>query len=397
MVKYIINLTVFFLLLITNSFLLGQVYVVSFHDIPNPDNMTASSDTAPNNFNDMMNFLKRQNYNVVPLLDIVHWIEGSVSLPTKAIGLATDDNYIGGYQNAYPILVSHQFYTTFFVHTYYVGKVTSKDHADWIELQEMEDSGYIDIESHTYTHPDLTSLSPSDLQYQLTKSKADIESNLTDKVCRLIAYPGGAYNGTVITECINAGYEAGFRASGGANYGSEPLFEINRVFCDNNSTLKSFKSLIGFIGSDPNGPIIIDNVDSEFTTTGSWSTDNAVLQKYGTNYRFTSTATTPTASAKFTPSIPQAGSYKLYAWWTLKNQMLTSVEYQIQHSGGTSTIYKNQQINGGRWNLLGEYNLSVGTSNYISVSNVGATGNTVVADAVKFESATTDVSNWELY
>jgi len=396
----ICNRGAFFLfafLLILNSITLSQVYIVSFHDTPNPDIANATSDVAPDNFRDMMDFLKRQNYNVVPLIDIVNWISGSGTLPSKAIGIATDDNYIGSYLYAYPILVERQFYATFFVHTYYVGVVTTKDHADWNELQEMEDSGYIDVESHTYTHPDLTSLSLTDLQYQLTKSKADIESNLSSKICKLIAYPMGLYNSTVITECITAGYEAGFKFSGGTNYGFEPLFEINRVYCTNSSTLKSFKTLIGFSGSDPSGPIIIDNADSGFSITGSWSTSSSGYQKYGTNFRWASTSTAPNAYAFFTPDIPQSGSYKIYAWWTSSSQRFTSVEYQIYHSGDTSTVYANQRINGGRWNLLGEYNLSAGTSNYIQISNGGTSGNSVVADAIKFELLGSPVSYWEYY
>ncbi len=344
-----------------------------------------------------MDFLKRQNYNVVPLSDIVDWLSGMGTLPEKAIALAFDDNYIGNYQYAFPILVDRELYATYFVHTGYVGVMTSKDHSDWTELQEMEDSGFIDVESHTVTHPDLTSLSLSELQYELTQSKADIESNLTSKICKYIAYPMGKYNSTVIDECVSAGYEAGFRADGGVNTGSEPLFEIKRVFCVNDTTLASFKSLIGFSGSDQNGPIIIDNTSGEFTTSGTWDTSTQILQKYGTNYHYATTSTTPSAYAYFTPNIQQAGSYNIYVWWTAHTQRPDFAEYQINHSGGTNTVYKDQTVNGGRWNLLGTYTLSAGTSNYVRVSNIGTAGNYVIADAVKFEPTTSDVQNWNLY
>jgi peptidoglycan/xylan/chitin deacetylase (PgdA/CDA1 family) len=91
----------------------GQVFIVKYHDIPNPDVMTSYMDVAPDNFKDHIEFIDRQGFNVVSLAAIAEWIESGTSLPPKAIGICFDDNYIGNYENAFPILAAHRFHGTF--------------------------------------------------------------------------------------------------------------------------------------------------------------------------------------------------------------------------------------------------------------------------------------------
>ena len=59
------------------------------------------------------------------------------------------------------------------------------------------------------SHPHLDQLSSDELQRELTESKAALE-NLIDKPIKLIAYPYGDYDQTVIDGVIDAGYEAAF-------------------------------------------------------------------------------------------------------------------------------------------------------------------------------------------
>ncbi len=368
----------------------GQVFIVKYHDIPNPDVMTSYMDVAPDNFKDHIEFIDRQGYHVVSLAAIAEWIESGTALPPKAIGICFDDNYIGNYENAFPILAAHRFHGTFFVHTGYVGVMTSKDHADWEELQKAEDSGFISVESHSVTHPTLTELDLDRLRYELVESKKAIEANLRNKTCRLIVYPGGAqpgssYDERVIEESIRAGYRAGFKGEGGANYGSEPLFEINRVDISHSITLEKFKTIIEFAGSDPESPIMIDNQSKGFSAQGEWIASSTGFQHYATDFLAAEAKPVADATAVFTPEIGQGGLYRISTWYTDASPRCSEVEYIVEDAKGTHRVKVDQTRRGGTWHLLGEYRLEAGDSNSVSISNRGKPGESIVADAMKFE------------
>ena len=69
------------------------------------------------------------------------------------------------------------------------------DYMSATELKDLSARGH-DVESHTVTHPDLTTLSSSNLQYQLSASQQTLQQ-LTGKSVRHFAYPFAAYNPTV--------------------------------------------------------------------------------------------------------------------------------------------------------------------------------------------------------
>lgn len=363
----------------------GQVFIVKYHDIPNPDVITSYMDVAPDNFKDHIEFIDRQGFQVVSLAAIANWIESGTPLPPKAIGICFDDNYIGNYENAFPILATHGFHGTFFAHTGYVGVVTSKDHADWEELQIAEDSGWISVESHSVTHPKLTELDLDQLRYELVESKRAIEANLRNKTCRYIVYPESRYDDRVIEESVRAGYRAGFKGDGGANLGSEPLFEINRVTVLQPTTLEEFKNLIEFDGIDPDGPVIIDNQSKGFSAQGEWVASSTGLQHYGADFLLSEAQPVADATAVFAPEILRAGWYRIYTWYTDADPRCVEVEYLIADAGGIHRVHVDQTRRGGTWYFLGEYRLDQGVANSVAISNRGNIGQPVVADAIKFE------------
>ena len=200
--------------------------VFMFHETKFYDGqVAATSDVYPDNFRDMLEFLARAGYNVIPVSQLVEWHKGNATIPTNAVVLTFDDNYIGNHQYAHPIMQELVMPGTFFAHTGYVGVPTSRDHGTWAQLDFCEKWGLVTCESHTVTHPYLTQT--SNLTYELVNSKQAIESNL-GKTCRYLAYPFGDYNSTVIAAAQAAGYEAAFTTKGGLNYLTTPRYELNR-------------------------------------------------------------------------------------------------------------------------------------------------------------------------
>ncbi|AXA34903.1 Polysaccharide deacetylase [Candidatus Sumerlaea chitinivorans] len=363
--------------------------VFMFHETKFYDGqVAATSDVYPDNFRDMLEFLARAGYNVIPVSQLVEWHKGNATIPTNAVVLTFDDNYIGNHQYAHPIMQELVMPGTFFAHTGYVGGPTSRDHGTWAQLDFCEKWGLVTCESHTVTHPYLTQT--SNLTYELVNSKQAIESNL-GKTCRYLAYPFGDYNSTVIAAAQAAGYEAAFTTKGGLNYLTTPRYELNRNGIGIDVTLKGFKSILGYTGSDSGGPIIIDNADSGFTVTGTWSTLGSASSNYGhygTNYRQANVAATQSATARFTPTLPTTGYYDVFTWYQAPTDPYLNTDralYRIAHKNGTTTVYVNQRINKACWYYLGRYQFNSGTSGYVEISNQASTGSYVCADAVKFQ------------
>ena len=131
---------------------------------------------------------------------------------------------------------------------------------------------------------------------------------------------------------------------------------------------------------------IIDNKDADFSTSGSWPSSNAITGYYGTDYQYSSTGNgSSTATWKFL-DIPATGSYDVEAQWTSNSSRANDAHYTIYQSVGNvweaiATVTKNQQIDGGQFNLLGTYNLAGGTALKVVLDN-NASGY-VIADAVQ--------------
>ena len=137
--------------------------------------------------------------------------------------------------------------------------------------------------------------------------------------------------------------------------------------------------------NDQPADIIIDNTDAGCTTVGSWLTSSSAADKYGSNYFYCSPAT-PGKVATWRPSIIVAGNYDVYAWWPAGTNRTTRAPYIVYWNGGSETVLKNQQSNGGSWQTLkANIPFALGTGGYVTVSNAGIeAGWNVMADAIKF-------------
>lgn len=137
------------------------------------------------------------------------------------------------------------------------------------------------------------------------------------------------------------------------------------------------KSLTGSGGSVT---IIVDNAQTGFTASSNWSTGTSAADKYGTNYRYRSTAAV-SDSAQWSASISSSGTYSVAAWWSQGSNRSAAAPY-ILPSG--TTVKVNQQSGGGVWNTLGTSSLTAGTSAATKLSCWTTTGYIVLADAIRY-------------
>lgn len=120
-----------------------------------------------------------------------------------------------------------------------------------------------------------------------------------------------------------------------------------------------------------------------FETFGAWAGSKAAPGYYLENYLVTP-ADRSGDRVEWTLRIPQAGTYKIYARWSASAEWSNNAPYAITHSAGTTTVLKDQRVNGGLWNKIGEFYFDAGE--YPVVLSDNADGGSVVADALRFKS-----------
>lgn len=137
--------------------------------------------------------------------------------------------------------------------------------------------------------------------------------------------------------------------------------------------------------------VIVDNSDSGYSETGSWATQTRTTA-YDGDHRIAAVASTETATATFTPTIPEDGYYYVYVWFTSHSSgstyNTTDAKININHTGGTTQWVQNMQQDKSTWKCVGQYYFDAGYSaskGSVVISNQGAnTADYVIADAVRF-------------
>lgn len=141
------------------------------------------------------------------------------------------------------------------------------------------------------------------------------------------------------------------------------------------------------VGMTRTGPlvvdVIVDNSDSGFSASNNWFPSTSVPGYYGDNYHARSTASVSDA-ATWTATLPQDGTYKVYARWTTGSNRATAAPYIVTTANGNVTVTVNQQQNNGQWVELGEWYLFQGTAQRVALSCWTSSGDFVIADAVRF-------------
>jgi peptidoglycan/xylan/chitin deacetylase (PgdA/CDA1 family) len=110
---------------------------------------------------------------------------------SKSVAITFDDGYRDFYTDAFPVMKQCGFTGTIFLATDRIQKrpvrIEGVDYLTWQEVRELHAAG-ISFGSHTVTHPDLRSLGPEQIDYELSYSKETIEQEIGASV-ESFAYP----------------------------------------------------------------------------------------------------------------------------------------------------------------------------------------------------------------
>ena len=193
------------------------------------------------NFVAQLDYLQADGYHVIPLSDLVDYLQGKMDhLPPRAVVITFDDGWLCQYTHAWPELRKRGLPFTAFIYPELI--IDHGAHTvTWSQVDEMVKAG-VDIESHSFTHPFLTKES-SALKHEVLDSKSRIEQ-ATKKPVRFFCYPYGDYDGGVIAEAVHDGYVAATTVTRGAVMRNTPLMQLPRYLIHNDTTLDEFKTFL---------------------------------------------------------------------------------------------------------------------------------------------------------
>ena len=146
----------------------------------------------PEAFAAQLDYLQREGYTTITLLDYLRAKKGKQQLPAKPIILTFDDGYEDNYTQMLPLLEARGMRAVVvFVVTNDIGQ---PDYLTWDELRDMSRRG-IEIGSHTANHQPLTGMTAQERADEIHLSKLLLEWNGLPTVFSF-SYPNGAYDGT---------------------------------------------------------------------------------------------------------------------------------------------------------------------------------------------------------
>jgi len=191
-----------------------NIPIILYHNL-NPT-VPGSMNITPQKFEANLKRLKDNGFTFIPLKEAVEYLQGKrTSLPPKPIVLTADDGWESVYTYMFPVIKKLNIPITLFI---YPESISSRKHfLTWDQLKELKNSALVDIQSHTYSHPNFKvakrKLSPAAYEQLIHKelftSKQILEEKMGIKVT-LLAWPFGIYNDYLENEAKKAGYVMAF-------------------------------------------------------------------------------------------------------------------------------------------------------------------------------------------
>ncbi len=179
---------------------------------------------SPEEFRSQVRALKRAGFNAVTQRQVWKaWHHGG-KLPSKPIVFSFDDGYSGQVRHALPILRRAGW-----AGVLNLTLENLREMGGTRAVKRMIRAGW-EVESHTLTHPELTTLAPEDLRRQLSGSRKRLR-RLFHVPVSFFCYPGGRYNDAVIAALRDAGYKAATTVVAGWAH-PDDRFTLRRVRVD---------------------------------------------------------------------------------------------------------------------------------------------------------------------
>jgi len=218
-----------------------HIPVLMYHKIPEkPSESQHRIFVTKGVFAKHIQYLKQMGYKSLTFQEYDDYRNGKLpakNFPKKPVILTFDDGYKDNLVNALPIMKAAGFKGVLFIladrsHTDNFWDVAKGETSEPLmtheELLLMQKAGW-ELGAHTFTHSDLTTLSPTDSWNEIANGKQRIESEFSQDVISF-AYPYGKFNEEVKEQLLDAGYKYAVVIDAGGLHLEEDPLEIFRVY-----------------------------------------------------------------------------------------------------------------------------------------------------------------------
>ena len=234
----------FFFLLFFYSNLLakdGSAIALIYHRFEN--NLYPSTSISQKNFYKQLQYLKENNFNVLPITTLIDFFYNEKPLPKKSVFITVDDAYRSFYKYAFPILKEFNFPFSIFLSTNFVANNENSDFMSWEMLREIKKNGG-HIFNHSHKHNSFVKYSSEEIIEDVMLADKIINENLGE-IEKIISYPYGESNKSVEQLIQNLGYKIAFSQHSSPIHFKEnrynlPRFSIN----DEYGQIKRFKQIV---------------------------------------------------------------------------------------------------------------------------------------------------------
>ena len=271
----------------------SKFLVLNYHDIiDNKSTADDAVDLSQKHFEDQLQWLKTNNYNVISVQQLFDAAAGKTSLPKKAVVLTFDDGYQSFYTRVFPLLKKYHYTATVsLVGSWMVENANenkpTKPLMSWAQIKELTQSGLIEIASHSfdlhkgilgnpqgntqaaavtrlYDDPMLIYENAADyqdrIQNDLLKS-AELIFQHSGVRPRVMVWPYGEYNQLTLMAARKAGMPMTMGLIDGANTLAD-LGNLKRLLIADDPDIKQFSAIISKLRADR--PLRVAHIDMDY-------------------------------------------------------------------------------------------------------------------------------------
>ncbi len=253
--KDIIYLVIFFLLAIDITMNLSIRYtksalqqdtqcipIVMYHQVKNSN--LGKDVISPYEFEEDLKYLSTNSYTTITMTDLIDYVYEGKELPPKPIIISFDDGYLSTYRYVFPLLKQYNMKIVLSIIGKSIDDFTrvsdiniNYSHMTWDQVKEMQESGYAEIQNHSYNLHKISNgrygccQKTSETMEQYKTILSDDIMKLQDEIESYIgiapntfAYPYGRYcnNTDIILK------ELGFKSSLSVTYGVNLINENSK-------------------------------------------------------------------------------------------------------------------------------------------------------------------------
>ncbi|WP_349948731.1 polysaccharide deacetylase family protein [Lacrimispora sp. BS-2] len=235
------------------------VPIIMYHQVKNSG--FGNDVISPDEFESDLKYLKENNYNTITMTQLIDYVHDKKELPQNPVILTFDDGYLSTYLNVYPLVKEYNMKIVLSV----IGKSVDEfskvcdeninySHVTWDEIKEMQQSGLVEIQSHSYNLHKISKgrygccqMSNESLEHYEELLSNDI-NKLQEKIMSVtgnspntFTYPYGKYNDEIETIVKKLGFKATLTCKFGVNViNNDPdtLYSLKRIRRAHNQSIK---------------------------------------------------------------------------------------------------------------------------------------------------------------